>query len=168
MISLSVKVALENEDTSELEVSHSLAANQDDADPVYASRDRTFPRFGYTSSRKIIAREMKSDGPILNLSRYALSSSQVLQILASFSDDIKTLDLSYNEDIKADTVRQIQTSCPDCNIFPFSGVRPSQMMTSENCSRRIQNYSTTSKRLSIPSFSNKKHPTPTHSPTSGS
>jgi hypothetical protein len=106
----SVKAALETGETTTLEDILWMPAKMTQIQSTL--REITpFPDSGIALLMKIITQEMKSGGPTVNLSGYALSDSQVIKIASSFKDEIKTLNLSYNEDVTVDTVRQVIMSC---------------------------------------------------------
>jgi hypothetical protein len=72
----------------------------------------SFPNSGIPLLTKIITQEMTSSGPTMNLSGYALSDPQIIHITSSFSAEMKTLNLSYNDDTTVNAVCQILMTFP--------------------------------------------------------
>jgi hypothetical protein len=122
----------------------------------------SFPNSGIPLLTKIITQEMTSSGPTMNLSGYALSDPQIIHITSSFSTEMKTLNLSYNDDTTVNAVCQILMTFPllKCLIL----LRCTSLTRQQYQKKCYPNYSTTSKPSSTHSSSKL---TPTHFPTLG-
>jgi hypothetical protein len=109
----SVKIALETGDTAQLEDILWMPSKTSQIQSTLRSIT-TFPDSGIPLLIKIIAERMKSnaDATTVDVSGYALSHSQILQTVSSFTSKVTTLNLSYNTSLKIDTVHQIITSHP--------------------------------------------------------
>jgi hypothetical protein len=107
----SVKAALEKGDTTKLEEILWIPEKMTQIQSMLREI-KPFPDSGISLLTEIIAHQMKSDDAAINLSGYALSGTQIIQIASSSNDKMRTLNLSYNKDITVDTVCQILTSFP--------------------------------------------------------
>lgn len=84
-------------------------------------RDMTpFPDSGVPLLEKVINQEMKVGDAAVDLSEYALSSTQVHHLISSVGG-VKSLNLSYNPVVTTQTVHQILTATPSLTRLVLLG-----------------------------------------------